>query len=55
MHETNLLLFSLLKFSFKTNFNGLASKIGSIGLICQYITQFVCQYNSIDFCAIMAA
>lgn len=53
MYENKLLLISLLKF-LKTIFNGLVSKIDSIGLICQYVTPFVCQCKSIDFRAIMA-
>lgn len=49
MYETKLLLILLLKFIFKTNFDGLVSKTDSIYLICQYITLFVCQYNSLIF------
>lgn len=48
MYETKLLLILLLKFIFKTNFDGLVSKTDSIYLICQYMS-----VQLIDFCAIM--
>lgn len=53
MYKNKLLLISLLKF-LENIFNGLANKLDSIGLICQCVTPFVCQCNSIDFCAVMA-